>query len=269
MVCIFMYNNLALSSSMIPYRLLAAGSSNTELNNPFVQAVDPYGSPAVSAIMVTRGDLKKIENSLMMFKNQRWRNKEIVVVCECNEKSIRSMLENYEFKSLVVAVSDSNLVLGDLRNIGIAASSGEYFCQWDDDDIYHPMRISSMMAVLIQSGADAAFLEQWFLYDLRKNKLALSHKRVWEGSVIAKRCAGIIYPSKAKQEDTLMVNQLLKSRSTVLVNAPILYTYCVTGDNTWGPQHMNRLFQRAVKNFSEDEAAAVMERNPAFNLVLG
>ena len=84
-----MYNNLALGCSMIPYRLLPAGSFNTELKNPKVQVVDPYGCPAVSAIMVTRGDLKKIENSLIMFKNQRWRNKEIVVVCECNEKSIK------------------------------------------------------------------------------------------------------------------------------------------------------------------------------------
>ena len=254
---------------MISYRLLAAGTSNANLMNPVPQVVDPYGCPAVSAIMVTRGDLKKIENSLIMFKSQRWRNKEIVVVCESNEKPIKSMLESFELKSVVVNVCDSNLVLGDLRNIGIAASSGEYICQWDDDDLYHPMRISLMMAVLGQSNADAAFLEQWLLYDLRKKKLALSHRRVWEGSVIAKRCAAIIYPSRAKREDTLMVNQLLRSRSVVLVNAPFLYTYCVTGDNTWGPQHMDQIFQKAVKNFSEDEAAAIMKKNPAFNVVLG
>ena len=99
--------------------------------------------------------------------------------------------------------------------------------------------------MFVRRQADAAILSQLLLYWYAKDKLALSKKSIWENSIVLKRSAAIVYPSLAKSSDNLMVQQLLLSRNVALVEAPYLYIYCVTGQNTWGADHFQYLFDRA------------------------
>ncbi len=129
-----------------------------------------------------------------MFKCKKWDTNDIIVFWDCKNKLITDMLKTFDIRSTLFAVKQSELLSGNLRNIGIAASSGEYIYQWDDDDLDHPMRISVMMTALSWSNADSTFLDQWLLYDYSKKQPALSHNRVWEGSVVMRRSSAIIYP---------------------------------------------------------------------------
>ena len=73
-----------------------------------------------------------------------------------------------------------------------------------------------------QSNADLAFLSNLQLYWISKRQLALSPTRMWEGSVIMKRSASIIYPSLNKREDTPVVKHQIKKHKIALCKKEIL-----------------------------------------------
>ena len=53
--------------------------------------------------------------------------------------------------------------LGDLHRISVAAAQGEYVVQWDDDDFYHPDRLTSQLAEIRRSGRPACVLGRWII----------------------------------------------------------------------------------------------------------
>ena len=58
--------------------------------------------------------------------------------------------------------------------------------QWDDDDVYHPERISWTLAALQCSGVRALVLDAWIIVD-NGIKLAYESTRYqYEGTIIAK-----------------------------------------------------------------------------------
>ena len=57
-----------------------------------------------------------------------------------------------------------------------------------------------------------------------------------------KRSASIVYPSLSKGEDTPVVTHQIKKHKIALVNAPELYTYCITGLNTHDENHFEDIF---------------------------
>lgn len=262
-----------MDSNTVKFKLLQPGQYNSSFSSPRLELAEAlHDSPLVSAIMVTRGDLKKVFNSIQLFTRQKWERKELIIVAETNEGPIEEILCTKKIKYKVVTApnkgSEGPLLLGDLRNIGIAASSGDFICTWDDDDLYHPARISVMMSVIRRTGADAAILSQLLMYWYAKKKLSLSRQTIWENSIVMKRSSAIIYPSLAKSSDNLMVQQLLLSRNVVLVEAPYLYVYCVTGQNTWEADHFQYLFDRAELHFDEEKALEIMKSNPAFDGII-
>jgi len=202
-----------------------------------------YESPLVSALMVTRGEISFVKRAIKLFENQSWSNKELIIISDKKNERITSAIEQSTCK-IVFHLAPDGLTLGNLRNISISRANGEFLIQWDDDDLYHKDRILTMMNVLRESNADLAFLTQWLIYSIAKKKLALSPERIWEGSVIMKRSASIIYPSLNKGEDTSVVTHQIKKHKIALVNAPTLYTYCITGLNTHDENHFENMFNQ-------------------------
>ncbi|MDR3522126.1 MAG: glycosyltransferase family A protein [Acidocella sp.] len=56
------------------------------------------------------------------------------------------------------------LNLGQLRNIAREAASGEVTCQWDDDDLYHPLRLSTQLRALMEGAYEATVLQDVMQY---------------------------------------------------------------------------------------------------------
>jgi glycosyltransferase involved in cell wall biosynthesis len=135
------------------------------------------------------------------------------------------------------------LPLGSLRNVSLDAARGAYFMQWDDDDWHAPVRIRAQVEAL--RGADACFLERWTLAWPARTKFGYSHCRWWEGTILARRDAGIAYPALVGVggEDTAMVQQhVAPSLKVALLDSPDLYVYVCHGTNTFGADHFERLF---------------------------
>lgn len=250
----------------IKYRVFRPGTINSpEFMNPsswLQSAVTPYSEDMVSALMVTRGDIGKVSNSVKSFARQTWNNKELIIVVDNSlTEKLASAIDDARGEAFVRVFESPRLTsLGDLRNYSVARAQGEFICIWDDDDLYDKERIKASLMILKEANADAVFLSQFLIYDQARNVHVLSNRRIWENTMLVKRSCIPVYPSLSKEEDTLMVSMQLKYAKVATFVAPTLYAYCRTGSNTWGDAYFSRLFDLSEKVFSNEEALKILAR---------
>lgn len=213
----------------------------------------------VSCLMVTRGNPALIRSALAAFLAQTWRRKELIIVCDQVMPALRDLLRPWAENGVTLVEVPLGLKLGDLRNIAIGHSRGEFICQWDDDDLYDPERIRVSMKVMSDGMVDAVFLTRWLIWWPSKNELVVSESRIWEGSMIARRSVIPVYPSLSRAEDSAVVNWILERNSVALVDMPTLYCYRVTGENTWDSSHFNNFIAKATKKYSPAEQEVLFE----------
>jgi glycosyltransferase involved in cell wall biosynthesis len=189
------------------------------------------------------------------YREQTYPNKELIILCEDNNPSLSQIKQLGEAPDITVIVQSTNpkLTLGELRNISIEQSSGEYFCQWDDDDWYHPDRIQKQYDFVIESGIAGCCLDQRIVYDKREEQLYMSPPPPWnlfEGSILMRKDVATntsMYSSRNTAEDTDFILPLVKSGKLKGFNAPHLYVYVYHGDNVWEREHFEEIFETSQK----------------------
>lgn len=206
----------------------------------------PGRRPLVSCLMVTRGRLFPARFAVDCFLRQSWAERELVLVCDAPGTEVEAYCRALGDARIRVVYPDAAASsLGALRNLSLRAARGEYVCQWDDDDLYHPQRIELGMLVLQSMQADTLFLNRWMLWAPAARRIGVSGAREWEGSMLA-RAAGVpAYPALARGEDTAVMHALVARGRVVLLDAPWLYTYVQTGANTWTTRHFDAIWQAA------------------------
>src|SRR5687767_2313369 len=145
--------------------------------------------PLISCLCVTRNKSHLLPTAITCFESQSYSNKELIIVYEDDDMETKSLLQqirNSSIKTFEVS-SIPKLTLGALRNFSISQSSGEYFCQWDDDDWYHNMRLEIQMKAVQESGKQASILSYWLIYNTKSNESYLSFQRNWEGSILCRK----------------------------------------------------------------------------------
>lgn len=114
--------------------------------------------PLVSCLMVTRASssrFKLLRESIRCFLAQTYPHLELVILLDSPKPSDKHRLENF-VKALDranVRIFEAKKVkkkksLGALRNESIRLAAGDFICQWDDDDLSHPLRVERQMAFL-------------------------------------------------------------------------------------------------------------------------
>lgn len=211
--------------------------------------------PLISCLCVTRGKPAMLRRVIDCFFAQRYPAKELVLVYESDDDATHAFVQGLDVgpdDRVVQLRVDANpkRTLGELRNLAVNAASGEYFCQWDDDDWYHVERLRVQYDALVASHRQACMLTNWIMYDERESQAYFSHFRLWEGSVLCRKKVfggALQYPEEPRSEDTHFTNNLV-SRGYVypLVSAG-LYVYTVHGTNTWNREHFESLFEIAQK----------------------
>ena len=219
-------------------------------------------NPLVSCLMVTRGDAELMAFSVDCYARQTWANRELIVVTEPEAvPAVEAMLAASGAPNCFIAPIAGKQALGDLRNAAIARARGDIVMQWDDDDLQDPLRIALSVSVLLQSGAAAVAMARWLIWWPARRVAAISYRRHWEGTLAVWRAHAPVYPAYPRHEDAVAVRHLLETRRTAVFDAPLLYVYAVTGQNTWDADHFADLVAEAEQRF-EGEAY------DALNLVL-
>lgn len=209
-------------------------------------------APLVSALMVSRGDVANITRSFEYFLAQTWPNKELVIVSPPLDIELKKYLHSFQ-QNIRFVEQDPSLNLGDYRNLAIANSNGDYVCQWDDDDIYSPERISAQMSVLGKSKSNAVFCEQVLIWWIEKKLIFLSAKKCWENTLLCQRSSAVVYPSIARGEDTFVARSISNHQKVALISEPSLYCYTIHGRNTWDNKHFERILNEADQIISSPE----------------
>lgn len=201
-------------------------------------------SPKITCVCVSKNRPGFLQRAIQCFKTQTYPNKDLVIVYEGSNES-KPIISDEEIK-VVRLQAGSELTLGERRNISIQNCTGEYFCQWDDDDWYHNKRLEIQMHELIQSGRAACVLNRLILYDGIKHAAYLSSQRYWEGSLLCRTnliTEAIRYPHVNRSEDNSLVADLVQKDHVHHMSAPFLYAYFYHGGNTWDRNHFDQLFQ--------------------------
>ena len=216
----------------------------------------------VSCLMVTRGNIGMIRQSLASFNDQTWPERELILVTVNVTDELESLIRSHGQGKVRLIPAPKGLSLGEQRNLTLANSQGEYVCIWDDDDLYSPERVTKSVQALEKAGVDAVFLDRLLLWWPSRGRLAISFSRLWEITMLARRTIVPAYPSIGYSEDAIMVDWLTLHSSYALIDAPELYAYRVTGENQCSDDHFERLF--SMSDELSSERAAKLLQSPCF-----
>lgn len=225
--------------------------------------------PVISCICVTRAKPAMLERAIGCFSAQVYPAKELIIVYEEDDDATIAYLQSCHFISqerirTVCAEINPKKPLGELRNLGINAASGEYICQWDDDDWYHANRLYEQLRVVQESGNDGSILANWLVFDAVTNKAFISNRRLWEGSILCRKSTLLLKPYEGVHigEDTPTIDYLAElNLLQPIEHLPCLYIYIYHGGNTWHHAHWSYIFECSTPLREKDSAmiAAILD----------
>lgn len=220
----------------------------------------PAAPPLISCLMVTRGDLVPAQFAIDSFRRQTWPNRELVIVCGVPGSEVPDYLATLGDPTIRY-VHTAPAVLGALRNVSVEAARGTLLSQWDDDDLCHPQRLEFQYGQLRTGDAAAHFLSRLLMWWPEQRRLAISSRRMWEGSMLCRRLALGSYPPLGRREDTQVVRELRQSGCRITyTDQPLAYCYVMHGGNTSGHRHLTKLFTKATETFGADAYAEKLEQ---------
>jgi predicted acetyltransferase len=212
--------------------------------------------PKISCLCVTNNRVEMLDRAIKCFLAQTYENKELFIVHLASDSATAkylSSLPHAELKSHAVEDKEG-LTLGDLRNISIEKSSGEYFCVWDDDDWSSKDRLKYQYEAMVSGGKRVSILRYIVMFDVKANQAYLSTRRPWENTLLCEKKLlkeySLAYPSLNRGEDTDLVRKMMKAKQPSLLSKvirPQLYVYCVTGSNTCDSGHFESLYELSDK----------------------
>jgi hypothetical protein len=212
--------------------------------------------PLISCLCVTRARVTLLTRAVECFLAQTYPRRELLILFDADDAATReyaAALHDDRIR-LVEAPQVPRQSLGSLRNLAVAEARGQYVCQWDDDDWYHPDRLTAQFSALRASGRPTCVLSRWTCLDVEARRAYLSPHRAWEGSIMVERERMVAYPDLARGEDTIAIDQLAARDELHLLDRPDLYVYTFHGDNTWDRTHWSRFLGKStILSWSESQ----------------
>jgi glycosyltransferase involved in cell wall biosynthesis len=235
---------------MTELRSIACSSYARDSAHPSLQRrqsiSDEILAPLVSCLMVTRGDRWTIKYALESYRRQTYDNRELIIVVDRqNREAVSALIEASHIDRVSLFGVDRELTLGDCRNMSVARARGDILVQWDDDDLYDPLRIDISVSALIRKPAAAALLSRWLVWWPSRELAAISGTRTWEGSIAVWREQIPVYPSIDRGEDTYITECIANWCDVSMMDAPLSYVYIVTGKNAFEEVHYDRIMEHA------------------------
>jgi glycosyltransferase involved in cell wall biosynthesis len=215
----------------------------------------------VSCLMVTlptayRAQL--LRRSMAAYCQQTHAALELVIVVDTAGRSeasdVLAMVAALGRQDIRVVLPERKLSLGALRNLSWREARGDVICQWDDDDLSHPQRVSLQLEALLASGRPACYLQEFMQYFPTERRLyrvnfRVSPDRVAVNTLMCRRDLAVAYPeagpNAARGEDAALVQQIRDSGGYhALEGMAHLFVYVSHGRNTWEDGHHRMLVDK-------------------------
>ncbi|MBL4672726.1 MAG: glycosyltransferase [Arenicella sp.] len=214
-------------------------------------------TPLVSCLCVTRGRVSLLKRAIHCFQAQTYSHKELIVISESDDLETDEFLQHLNIEEIKhhVAPIEPKKSLGDLRNLSIKMANGQFICQWDDDDWYHPERLTRQLNSALQQRKAASVLPRWLIHHRESNKVYCSNIRLWEGSLLCRKDvlpASGAYDNKRKGEDSILIEKLFVEDQLAIEDFADLYVYCLSGENTWDTTHSEKIIGASVELSQQD-----------------
>lgn len=137
------------------------------------------GLGLVSIIIPTLNRPTLVREAIKSALQQTYQDIEIVVVNDGGE-SLSSLIASFNDKRVVYTEHKTNQGLPNARNTGINISKGTYIAYLDDDDIYYPFHIESLVNALDQSGSQVAYSDIFRVFRRLKNDQLITFRKKLE-----------------------------------------------------------------------------------------
>jgi len=195
--------------------------------------------PLVSCICVTQNRSQLLLKTIISFDQQNYPNTELVISYPKNDHESKRLVAHIiratEIKIITVE-RDENETIGTARNNAIKASTGDYVCMWDDDDIHFFSRVADQYNLLQGEGRyfESSVLMRILLYDTPTKSAYLSFYDYWGGTLLCKKEHILQYPcTDTNQFECKPVIDYLKSKKLIfeMSGNPSLYVSVYHGKN--------------------------------------
>lgn len=231
----------------------------------------------ISCLCVTFNRPHLLHRSITCFLNQSYSNKELIILYSSKDSATATLLRNISnFAIKVYPIENYEAMsLGTIRNKAVSLANGEYVCNWDDDDWYHPKRLELQLSRTKESNKAGSILMSVVMYDAVRQKSYFYPGRPWEFSLFCEKqlfsTYRFRYANKSRGEDTPLVTQLIAHNKLVPVVAPPVYIYMFHGGNTCGYEHFKYFFDlsqeltdsvnKKIQHILEQDQSTVIEFN--------
>lgn len=221
--------------------------------------------PLVSCLMVSRGWKDPARWAIECFRRQTYRDRELVIVTANGEGDLREYVASLgdpqvRFAGALPAETRS----GALRNMAVDHARGELLATWDDHELSGADRLATQVTALVTSGASAALLERMVVWWPARREVAISDRRPWEGTLLARRSALPRYREIDVDDAREAVAQLASQHSYVLIDDPNLHVCAVDGIGASSGGHLDRALQGATfraKDVEYERALSVVSKH--------
>jgi hypothetical protein len=188
-------------------------------------------SPLVSCLMVTQANrwAEGMPPGARAYLDQDWFNRELVMVTADPHPDMAAFVSTFPGANVrLFDVSEElpGATLGELRQIAVEMSAGEYVATWDDDDLSGPRRLTEQVRALVAvPPADACVLYRVAMHDVAGGHVFVGPPGLWTMTMLAQRDSMPRYPALRVNEDDAVVDAF--RRLLILDAPPGLYTYRV------------------------------------------
>ncbi len=240
-----------------------SGQTHKQTVTAFREKISGFiDGPRVTCLVVTRNRVEQAIASIGFYLRQTYNSRNMVIVCEsCEQDAERlrthvAQLARSDIKW--VPVKTGTETLGALRNRSLAEADGELVCQWDDDDFYHPTRLSAQVEALLANETRACYLGDHLQYVTAANSMfwcdwyslrapyslpAAPQTGLWWKSLPVRYDEE--GPFSQTSEDAVFMRRVMDAGPiSIMTGHGHLYVYVTHGKNTWNILHHLELLER-------------------------
>jgi glycosyltransferase involved in cell wall biosynthesis len=214
-----------------------------------------------------------VNKAIELFNAQDYPNKELIIVYNHPSDIPDELMQAENIQWLKTETTS----IGSKRNAGCSYARGSIIAQWDDDDIYHPTRLSVQAAPIIAGIADITALQHMLFYEHDTGKTWSCTPELF-ATLFAKQVAGgtLVYqkkiwdrlaryqPINLREDAEFLIDAIHKGARLKPIQGKGIFIYRRHSRNTW---RFNPILQIGQPGWKEEDFPAwattvLTESNP-------